>query len=344
MKKASSPWTKGLGLGALLAAVCVLPFIVKPFQLEVLIFLFINIVLVVSFRLIAITGEFSLAHVVIMGTGAYASALLGKWFGLDPWLTMLFGSLTAAAIAYILSFPLFRMKGFYFLIGSFAAGEAIRLCWERFRGVFGGSKGIAAIPPLEIGNINLGMPVPFYFFALAWMVICLVIMYRLEKSRLGLTLHAIHWQDLLAESVGVDARHYRVLVFVIASFFAGFAGTMFAHYLSVISPHEFGLGIMLSVLVWAIVGGVGTFAGPIIGVVLLSFVDESIRAFDEYRPLVYGVVLILTILFLPEGLQGLPARVTLFVRRFWRGGGRETVEARPTGAGVVSDRPPPSAS
>ncbi len=327
MKKPNSFWARGLGLGLLLAVIATLPFIVTARWLDFLIFLFINVILVVSFRFIAITGEYSLGHVVIMGVGAYASALLAKASGLTPWLTMPIGALTAAALAYLLSFPLFRMKGFYFLIGSFAAGEAIRLCWGRFRDIFGGAKGISAIPSLEIGGIDLGLALPFYFFTVGIMVICLIIMYRLEKSRLGLTLHAIHWQDILGESVGINARRYRTLAFVIACFFAGLSGALLAHYLSVVSPYDFGLGTMLSVLVWSIVGGIGSFAGPIIGVGLLSYVDELIRAFDEYRPMVYGVILIVTILFLPEGLQGLPARIAPLLRRLRRGsGGTEGAE------------------
>jgi branched-chain amino acid transport system permease protein len=344
VKKFNSLWLRGLGLGLLLAVICVLPFVVRPFQLEILIFLFINIILVVSFRLIAITGEFSLVHAVLMGVGAYASALLTKWLGISPWITLPLGGLAAATLAFILSFPLFRMKGLYFLIGSFAAGEAIRQCWERFRGVFGGSKGISGIPSFEIGGINLAMPVPFYFFAVVMMLICLAIMYRIEKSRFGFFLDAIHWQDTLCQSVGINARRHRVLVFVIASFFAGIAGTMFAHYLSAVSPHDFGLGLTLSVLVWVIVGGIGTFAGPIIGVTLLSIVDESIRSVGEYRPLIYGIILILTMLLLPEGLQALPAKVVSWIGRFWQGAGRQTAQAGRSRAAAPSDRAPPSDS
>jgi branched-chain amino acid transport system permease protein len=144
--------------------------------------------------------------------------------------------------------------------------------------------------------------------------------------------------------VGINARRHRVLVFVIASFFAGIAGTMFAHYLSAVSPHDFGLGLTLSVLVWVIVGGIGTFAGPIIGVTLLSIVDESIRSVGEYRPLIYGIILILTMLLLPEGLQALPAKVVSWIGRFWQGAGRQTAQAGRSRAAAPSDRAPPSDS
>lgn len=301
------------GIAVVLAVVCVLPFVVKPYQLDFLIFMFINIILVVSYRLIAITGEFSLAHAVIMGVGAYASALLAS-LPISPWISMPLGGVAAAAIAYILSFPLFRMKGFYFLIGSFAAAEAIRLCWVQFNDPFGGFRGLRGIPVLEIDlgdllYLDLGAPVPYYFFAVIVGLICLIVMYRIEYSRFGFVFHAVHHKDTLAQSVGVDVRRYRTIAFVTGGFFAGIAGAMIAHYVTAINPGLFGLKQMLFVLVWVLVGGLGHFAGPIIGVTVLSIIDESLRGLDELRPGFYGLVLIATMLFLPEGLVSLPRKV-----------------------------------
>ncbi len=301
------------GIAVILAVVCVLPFVLRPYQLDFLIFMFINIILVVSYRLIAITGEFSLAHAVIMGVGAYASALLAA-LPISPWISMPLGGLAAAAIAYVLSFPLFRMKGFYFLIGSFAAAEAIRLCWVQFNDPFGGFRGLRRIPVLEIDlgellYIDLGAPVPYYFFAMIVGLVCLIVMYRVEHSRFGFVFHAVHHRDMLAQSVGVDVRRYRTIAFVTGGFFAGIAGAMVAHYVTAINPGLFGLKQMLFVLVWVLVGGMGHFAGPIIGVTVLSIIDESLRGLDELRPGFYGLVLIATILFLPEGLVSLPRKI-----------------------------------
>ncbi len=302
------------GIAVLLAVVCILPFIVRPYQLDFLIFMFINIILVVSYRLIAITGEFSLSHAVIMGVGGYASALLTLHLPISGWISMPLGGVAAALIAYILSFPLFRMKGFYFLIGSFAAAEAIRLCWVQFIFPFGGYRGLRRIPVLEIdlGNflyIDLGAPVPYYFFALIIGLVFLIIMYRIEHSRFGFVFHAVHHKDMLAQSVGVNARRYRTIAFVTGGFFAGIAGAMVTHYITAINPGLFGLKQMLFILVWVLVGGLGSFAGPILGVVVLSIVDESIRGLDELRPAFYGLVLIVTMLFLPDGLVSLPDKV-----------------------------------
>ena len=143
-------WRETLGYVLLAAALIVLPHLLSLSQQEILVLLVINVLLVSSYRLLTLTGEWSLAHVVIMGVGAYASALAAKEFGVPVPLSMLVGASIAAFLAFLLSFPLFRMKGFYFLIGSFAAGEVIRLVWKwsELTWLFGGPKGIKLIPPV----------------------------------------------------------------------------------------------------------------------------------------------------------------------------------------------------
>ncbi len=296
-------------LGALLAV----PHGLSYSQQEILVFLTINVLLVASYRLLTLTGEWSLGHVVIMGVGAYTSALLSKELGLAVPLGIVAGGLMAALVAYGLSYPLFRMKGFYFLIGSFAAGEIIRLLWKRFRDPFGGPKGIKRIDPMPdfdiiIWRFDFFEPVSYYYLCLAIVGLCLWTMWRIEKSPVGLTFHAIHWQDRLAEAAGVNVRGYKTIAFVIASGFAGISGALLAHYIGTINPNSFDLEQMVFVLTWSIVGGTVTFYGPILGCISLVILNEIVlREFglEQSRPLVYGLVLILSVLFLPKGLEGL---------------------------------------
>ncbi len=230
----------------------------------------INVLLVASYRLLTLTGEWSLGHVVFMGVGAYASALLTKRIGVPVPISMILGALTAAFVAFLLSFPLFRMKGFYFLIGSLASAEIISLLWKRFCDLFGGAKGIKKIDPLP--DVDLGYyhfdifePIAHYYFALLVVGIGLWIMWRIERSPVGLTFHAVHWQDTLAQSVGVSLRNYRTLAFVIVSGFGGLAGALLTHYVGTVNPNSFDVEQMIFVLTWAIVGGTATFYGPIMG-------------------------------------------------------------------------------
>ena len=196
-------------------------------QQEILVFLTINVLLVTSYRLLTLTGEWSLAHVVIMGVGAYASALLTKHLGVYVPLSMLLGGLVAALVACVLSFPLFRMKGFYFLIGSFAAGEIIRLLWKHFREPFGGAEGAEAIDPMpDFSTRHLRFRLlragQLLLFRALIVVVCLWCCGGSSAAPVGLTFHAVHWQDKLAEAVG--RRPARLPHAGLRRWPAGFAG------------------------------------------------------------------------------------------------------------------------
>lgn len=308
---------------ALAGFLIVLPHLLSYSQQEVAVFLVLDVLLVASYRILTLTGEWSLGHVVMMGVGGYASALLTKDIGIPVPISALLGAFTAALLAFLLSFPLFRMKGFYFLIGSFAAGEIVRLIWKRFTDPFGGPTGLKLIPrfpDLNLGftTVDLSEPVPYFYFSCIVVGTSLYLLYRIERSRIGLTFHAIHWQDKLAESVGVNSFHYRTLAFVLASGFAGLAGALYAHYVGTVSPTRFDVEEMVYVLIWAIVGGTATFYGPILGVVVLTVLNEVVLrslGIDEMRPMFYGSVLIAAVLFLPKGLESLVPKVARILRR-----------------------------
>lgn len=289
-----------------LALLAVLPHFLKYHHQDFLIFLVINILVVVSYRLVTLTGEWSLIHAVMMGVGAYASALLTKHLGIPFWISLPLSGLCAAAFAAVLCFPLFRMTQFYFLIGSFAAGEAIRLCWIYFIRPFGGTGGISGVPAPELLGIDFLEPIPYFYLVLVVVTLSLILLYAIENSRIGLTLHAVHWKAPLAESVGVDTWNYRSLAFIIGSFFVGLAGVLKVHYLGTVTPKQFDISFMVFILIWVIVGGYRTFYGAIIGAVVLSVFDEAIRDFDVLRPAIYGALLIASIRFLPRGLESLP--------------------------------------
>ena len=303
------------GIVIVLVALSILPHFLKYHHQDFLIFLVVNILVVSSYRLVTLTGEWSLIHAVMMGVGAYASAILSKQFDVSFWLSMPLAGVVAGSVAALLCYPLFRMTQFYFLIGSFAAGEAIRLSWIHFIKPFGGTSGVSAIPSPELMNIDFLEPIPYFYLVLIIVTLCLFLLYRVEKSRIGLTLHAVHWKAPLAESVGVNTWNYRSLAFITGSVFVGIAGALKVHYIGTVTPKQFDIGFMVFILIWVIVGGYRTFYGAIIGAVVLSILDELFREFDELRPAIYGAILIGAILFLPAGLESLPQRLrSLFGR------------------------------
>jgi len=291
-----------------------LPLVLGDYHLNILLMMLIWIIVAVSYRLLATTGEISLGHVVVMGIGGYASAILSRNMGVSFWISAPLGGLMAAGFAAATAYPLFKMKGFYFVLGTFGVAEAVRLTWRRWVVPFGGEGGFRYIPSPSIGSFTFDSPVSYYYLALGITAACLIAMYLIDRSRVGRTLVAIHSQDSLCESLGINVLAYKTIAYVTASFFAGIAGALIGHYIQMLAPSQFSLTFILYLVVWVVVGGLNTFWGPIIGVLALYSIQEVLRVrLLEYMPMFYGIVLIAMVFALPGGLESLPSRI-----REWR--------------------------
>ena len=297
-----------------LAIACTLPFMVGYYMIEVLILFLINLILVCSYRIPATTGDWTLSHFVLFGVGAYATALLSKWFGLSILLTIPLSAVVAAIVGFIMVTPLIRTRGFGFFIASFALGELVRLVWIKFRYPFGGPRGMIGIPNGEIGPIDFFEPLPYYFFVLVFVIICLAVMWRIDQSRIGKTFQALYTDEDLADAVGIDVPRYRALAFTMGAFFAGIAGALLAHRLGAVDPKGFDINNMVYLIIWIVVGGTTTFWGPVMGLILMTFVFEWSRPLLEWRPLLFGGTLIFFLVFLPGGLDDLVLKIR---DRFW---------------------------
>jgi len=293
----------------LLAITSVLPFMVGYYMIEVLILFLINLILVCSYRIPATTGDWTLSHFVLFGVGAYATALVSKTWDLSILMTIPIAGVVAAIVGYIMVTPLIRTRGFGFFIASFALGELVRLIWIKFRYPFGGPRGMIGIPNGELFGIDFFEPLPYYFFVLAIVVICLTVMWRIDQSRIGKTFKALYTDEGLAEAVGIDVPRYRALAYTMGAFFAGIAGALLAHRLGAIDPKGFDINNMVYLIIWIVVGGTTTFWGPIMGLVLMTFVFEWSRPLLEWRPLLFGGTLIFFLVFLPGGLDDLVLRI-----------------------------------
>ena len=301
-------------LGIFFAVLAAMPFVIGEYRLTTLLLILIWTIVAVSYRLLATTGEFSLGHVVVMAIGAYSSAIMSRNMGMSFWVTAPLGGLIAAGFAAATARPLFRMKGFYFLLGSFALGEAIRLCFRGFKVPFGGEGGFWYVPTPSIGSFTLSSTFSYFYLTLGITAACLFVLYRIDQSRIGKAMVAIHSEDSLSESLGINVLGYKTLAYITASFFAGIAGALLGHYMTTVSPPQFAIGPMLLVLVWVVVGGVNTFWGPIAGVFTLYLIQEQLRGvLVEWLPMFYGIILIAMVFALPGGLESLPTRI-----REWR--------------------------
>ena len=310
-------WARPASLVVLIIAFCcILPFILGEFHLSIAIFLLINLMLVVGFRLITTVGLWSFAHVALMGVGGYTSGLLVIQLGCSFWLALLAGVLASAFVSLLIGLPCVRTRGFQFFIASYAAGEAIRWAWIIFREPFGGYAGIGVIPrPDPILGISLANTTSYYYLVLLFTLLGIAAMYWLEKSRIGDVLKSIASNEDLCKSVGINTYGYKILVFVVASSFAGLAGVLFSFFTATASPGDYTFVYSINILIFVVAGGTASFAGPIVGTFVLTIIGELLRGFLEYLPLFYGAILIVIVLILPGGLASLLGRMPPAITR-----------------------------
>ena len=307
---------KPLPLVVLLVLLFVLPVILREFLLIVLTFLLINIIVAVSYRLITTTGLWSFTHISLMGIGGYTAGLLVIRLGMSFWVALPLGVLAATITGLIIGLLVLRTRGISFFLSTFAAGQAIWWAWILFREPFGAYAGIGVIPrPDPVLGISFDSPTTYYYLVLAFMLLSLAIMYRLENSRIGTSIKAIRLSEPLSEAIGINTGRYLLLTFTITSAFFGLAGVLFSFYTGTASPADYSILYAISIMVYVVVGGPASFAGPIIGTAVLTVIYEALREFLEWLPMIYGFILIFTILFLPGGLTSLPRQMSPLVEK-----------------------------
>jgi branched-chain amino acid transport system permease protein len=307
-------------LGGAVAAL-VLPLVVQDRYLQhVLVLSGVAVLLAISFNLLCgYAGLLNLGHAAFFGVGAYASALTSMNLGLSPWLTLPLGGLAAAAFGVLLGIPSFRLRGPYLAIVTISFSEIVRMVAMNWVELTRGSLGLYDIPPLTPLRLG-GLRIEFvsersaYYVTLALVVVVYVLVSRLLRSDFGITLQSIREDESGAESIGIATAQYKLTVFVLSAFLAGFAGALHAHYVRLISPEMMGLGETMTVLTMVLVGGLGTLGGPVVGAVVITFLSEGLRFLKDLldvdvRLVLYGAVLMATILFMRKGIVGLLASV-----------------------------------
>ena len=309
-------------IGAILLAITVPLLLSSTYWTSVFTSIAINSLMAVSLRTILTIGEFSLGHVGFMCLGAYTSALLTMKAALPFGVTLPVAGLLAGLVAFALGYPFMRVKGIYFAILTLVTSESIRLLAFNWRSLTGGVDGLIGFPGAGVlsipglGQLDFNRFTEYYYLTLAVICVSLFILYRLEKSKFGFTWLAIRDADKMAGAVGVNVLRYKVIAFSIASFFAGIGGGLFAHFERALGPHptaSFGVMTTIYLLIYLVVGGKAKFVGPILGAVVLSLVYEFARPVEEYQPMIIGVIAIVVVMIIPEGLIGIPKKM-----RRWR--------------------------
>lgn len=279
---------------------------------RIIIRIFINIMLAAGLWIIMTTGQVSFCHAAFMAIGAYTSTVLVMNLGVSFWIALPMSGIVSAAVALLFGLVVLRLKGAYFFLATFAFGEVVRLGFTNVReDIFGGPQGIFAVsPPNPLGPVQFipGQSTPFYYLIFVLMLIALFVMYRLSRSRVISTFWAIHEADDLAESVGVPLMQNKVIAFCTGCFFAGIAGSFYAHFSMHVSPPLFTTTESINILTWVVIGGMGSWVGPIIGASVITLLGESVSRFGQYEVLIGGAITIVIILFMPGGLWSLVSR------------------------------------
>jgi branched-chain amino acid transport system permease protein len=299
-------WTVRVVVGGLL----LLPLIVhNQFLLHILIVTSINVTMAVSLWLLGTTGLISFGQAGFMFIGAMTSTLLVKNHGWSVWVSLPLAGVLAALVSVPVGALSLRVKGVYFFLVTLAFGEVVRGVFAYFQTPFGGWYGIRDVPGPEPATWFTQMSkAPYYYFGLALTLVTCLVVSRVTRSRIGAVLESIREGDLLASSVGIPVFRYKLLAFVMASFFAGLAGSYYAHYFRYISPLVFTFQYSLSVLIFVVIGGMASVSGPVVGAVLLTLVPEVFRVTGKYQMLIFGAILVFAMLFLPNGVMGLLRR------------------------------------
>ncbi len=272
----------------------------------------LNIALATSMWLIWSLGFISFAHAAFMGIGAYTSALLFLKLGLSLWITIWIAGAVGGVVALFVSLPLMRTRAVYFFMASWAVGEVIKRLFAYFKDFFGGWTGLFDILPPQLTafglNVDFSSRTAYYYLAAFFAISVVLIVYRINKSRIGWIFWGIHDGEVLAEHLGINTLKYKVIGFTLACVFASMTGALYAHYHTYINPKTFDIWQSEFALVFIIVGGLATVAGPILGATTLTIIDELLRPAGYYRVIFFGIILILTVLFMQDGLESLPSK------------------------------------
>lgn len=293
------------------------------YYLHILITTGIFIIAAMSLNLLlGYTGQLSLGHVAFFGIGAYTSALVSLGFevhilpdftvGMTPkpvWFAMLCAIAMAGLTGYAIGKLSFRVRGAYFVIVSISFAEVVRLVALNWVELTQGPMALNNIPPLTLGfgdfEVSFLRKPEFYLLMLATGLICYVIIARLVNSRAGRAMIALRENESLAMSVGIDVTRYLVVATVVSAAIAGMAGALYTHYIRIVDPDIFLFIYTVTMVIMVITGGKGTLAGPIVGGIIFGFLPEVLRGMEiepEAQWIVYGVLMILVVFFLPRGI------------------------------------------
>ncbi|MFK9093937.1 branched-chain amino acid ABC transporter permease [Bacillus salipaludis] len=274
--------------------------IVNPFYSNMLILISINIILAVSLHLvIGITGQFSIGHAGFLAVGAYISAIFTMRLELPFVIAIVAGGIIATLAGLVVGIPTLRLRGDYLAIATLGFAEIIRIIFLNFDYV-GGAAG------MQVSHLTT------WTTTFVCLIITIVVITNFTNSRHGRACIAIRENEIAADAMGINTTFYKVIAFALGSFFAGIAGGLFSHNFYIIQPTNFGFLKSFDILIFVVLGGLGSLSGSVISAILLTAISTFLQEYPETRMIIYSLVLVVVMLYRPQGLMGTREITDLF--------------------------------
>jgi branched-chain amino acid transport system permease protein len=269
----------------------------NPYLIRVIILTSIFAILAASWDLLSgFTGQMNFGHALFFGVGAYTSALLNIHLHIPPWGSVPLGAAAAVLTGLIVGIPCLRLKHTYLALTTMAFPIILLGIVFALPDLTGGELGISGLQ--RISNSLIGN---YYIYIVIMLVLC-TIMWKITDSHTGIIFHAIREDELAVKASGINTTRYKLMAFCLSGFFAGIAGGLYAHYMRIAGPSTLEVSMSFTVVIWAVFGGIATIYGPIAAVFILFPLLEFVRFWPEYRTLIFAVVVLLILLYMPEGL------------------------------------------
>ena len=273
-----------------------------PYILRTLIFANMFVIFAVSWDLLSgYTGQLNFGHALFFGVAAYTSALLNLRLDLQPWATIPIGALAAVIAGLVVCLPALRLRGPYLSLVTLAFPLILLGVIFAFTDFTGGELGVSGLD--RISNSRTAD----YFISLAVMIVSVMIMWKLTDAksslvRTGVIFHAIREDEIAARASGINTVRYKMLAFAVAGFFAGIAGAFHAHFMRIAGPSNLDIMLSFQAIIWTVFGGITSIYGPVVGVYILHPLMEFLRVVPEIRNLIFAGIVVLMLLFMPEGI------------------------------------------
>lgn len=302
-------WTGPISIGCVLLLLLAAPGFANSYMLYILTLVGIYSLVALGLNLVTgYAGQISLAQAAFFGIGAYATGLLTDRLGVPYPISLFTGSLTAGALGALAGLPALRLKSLYLAIATLGYGVVLQKILFEWRGVTGGGGGLE-LKPLTLAGLPIGAGTGMYYAVLGIAALGTWGALNLARRRTGRALTMMRASEVAAGSLGISIPLYKIIAFALSAFYAGLAGGLYAYLVRYLNPESFSITLSISFLSMIVIGGLGTIGGSILGAVFYVIVPELLRDFKDAPGLVFGLLLIVVMVFLPEGLWGLPGRL-----------------------------------